>query len=314
MTQLLLDLPDVTALTPPTPDLRDYEIILVNSSGGKDSQASFELTMRAARAARVADRVVCVHADLGEMEWSGVAALAAEHAEHYRVPFIKVRRNGPDFLAAIAARGMFPDSRNRYCTSDFKRSPIRRVMTALTADARSRSGRDQVRLLNVLGLRAQESPARRRLAAFAHDGSPTCPCVPCRRKAAARAELKARKEKIPAGLTGGYGASNGRRHVDTWLPVHHVSTDGIWELIAEAGTRPHPAYGWGLPRLSCSFCVLASRSALVLSAQLRPDLAARIATLETTIGHRFQHKLSMAEVIALAERQPRVEMVEDWAA
>ena len=297
MTQLLLDLPEVTALAAPTPDLRDYEIILVNSSGGKDSQGAFELTMRAARAAKVADRVVCVHADLGEMEWSGVAELAAEHAEHYRVPFIKVRRNGPDLLDAIAARGMFPDARNRYCTSDFKRSPIRKVMTALTADARQRYRRDQVRLLNVMGLRAQESPARRRLAAFAHDGSPTCPCVPCRHKVAASAELKARKEKIPADLKVGHGASNGRRHVDTWLPVHHLSTDQIWELIAEARTRPHPAYAWGLPRLSCSCCVLASRSALVLSAQLRPDLAARIARLETKIGHRFQHRLSMAEVI-----------------
>ncbi|WP_043736002.1 phosphoadenosine phosphosulfate reductase family protein [Nocardia asiatica] len=313
MTQLLLDLPEFTTLTAPAPDLRKYHGIIFNGSAGKDSQAALEITMRAARAAGVADRVYYVHADLGEMEWSGVPQLAKEHADYYRIPFITARATGLDLLGRIAKRRMFPDAGNRYCTSDMKRGPIRTVHTAVAREMRKRFGVAQAQLLNVMGMRAQESPARRRLVPFSHDGSANCPCVSCRHKVAAAAPYIARKQPVPDHLKVGYGSSNTVRNVDTWLPVHHLVTDQVWELIAEAGTRPHPAYSWGLPRLSCSFCVLASKSALILSAQLRPDLAARIARLETQIGHRFQHKRSMADIIAAAERQNgRIEQIEDW--
>ncbi|WP_067665551.1 hypothetical protein [Nocardia miyunensis] len=100
------------------PDLASYHIIIVSSSAGKDSQGALEITMRAARAAGVADRVVCVHADMGIMEWSGVKELAAEHAAHYRVPFILARRNGPNLLEHIESRGRFPSSSARFCTVD----------------------------------------------------------------------------------------------------------------------------------------------------------------------------------------------------
>jgi hypothetical protein len=48
-------------------------------------------------------------------------------------------------------------------TSDFKRGPIRRVITALVAESRAAglTGR-QVRVLNIMGHRAEESPQRRR--------------------------------------------------------------------------------------------------------------------------------------------------------
>ena len=60
------------------PDLCCYDIILVNSSAGKDSQASLDVVVAAARQAEVLDRVVVVHADLGEAETSLVdRALAA---------------------------------------------------------------------------------------------------------------------------------------------------------------------------------------------------------------------------------------------
>lgn len=48
-----------------TPDLRSYDVLLVNSSGGKDSQAMLDHVVRLAREAGVADRIVVVHCDLG---------------------------------------------------------------------------------------------------------------------------------------------------------------------------------------------------------------------------------------------------------
>ena len=65
----------------PTPDLTTYDLILVNTSAGKDSQASMDVVFHAAREAGVANRLVAVHADLGErIEWPGTKELAAEHA------------------------------------------------------------------------------------------------------------------------------------------------------------------------------------------------------------------------------------------
>jgi 3'-phosphoadenosine 5'-phosphosulfate sulfotransferase (PAPS reductase)/FAD synthetase len=74
------------------PRLTDCDIILVNSSAGKDSQATLDLVAGAAREAGVLDRLVVAHTDLGDAEWDGVPQLAAEHAAHYGLRFEIARR------------------------------------------------------------------------------------------------------------------------------------------------------------------------------------------------------------------------------
>ena len=78
-----------------TPRLTDYDIILVNYSAGKDSQANLDVVAGAARKAGVLDRLVVAHADLGDAEWDGVPELAAEHAAHYGLRF-EIARRGHD--------------------------------------------------------------------------------------------------------------------------------------------------------------------------------------------------------------------------
>ncbi|MBF6216118.1 phosphoadenosine phosphosulfate reductase family protein [Nocardia puris] len=263
--------PAPAATVTPAPDLADYDVCLVNSSAGKDSQAMLDVVVAAARAAGVLDRVVVVHADLGEAEWPGTAELAAEHAAHYGLRFeiVARRRDGrvETILERVAARGMFPDAARRWCTSDHKRGPVRTLMTRLAAEQRAAGLVERpVRLLNVLGLRAAESSARRSRLPYAVDRP----------------------------------ASNGRRHVDTWLPIHTWSTAEVWQRIQRAGTRPHPAYAVGMSRLSCRFCVLASRADLICSARHNPDLAAAYAAVEQHTGHRFRQDLSMGEILAAA--------------
>lgn len=275
---LWVDEPCIT----PGPDLTDYDIILVNSSAGKDSQATLDVAVEAARSAGVLNRLVVVHADLGESEWPGARELAAEHAGHYGLRFEVVARrtaNGTvdTILDRVAQRGMWPDARRRWCTSDSKRGPVRTLMTRLVAELRDSEavvGRP-VRLLNVLGMRAQESCDRRNAVPFRHDRP----------------------------------ASNGRRHVDEWRPIHSWTVEQVWARIAQAGTRPHPAYAAGMSRLSCRFCVLASRADLVCSARLNPEFADRHAAVERQTGHRFRNDLSMAEIVAEARRQPAAEPV-----
>ena len=278
------DTAPATVTAGPTPNLTDYDVILVNSSAGKDSQASLDVVVEQACAAGVVERVVVVHADLGDAEWDGVPELAAEHAAHYGLRFELTGRTASDghtetILERVAARGMWPDAARRGCTSDHKRGPIRTVMTKLVAELRD-SGTvtsRPVRLLNVMGLRAEESTARARRTAYTANPS----------------------------------ASNGRRHVDDWYPIHHYTVVDVWDRITAAGTRPHPAYAAGMSRLSCRFCVLASRADLVCSARLNPALADRYAAVEAAAGHKFRADLAMADIIAEARgQQPQLALLD----
>lgn len=260
-----------------TPRLSDYDVVLVNSSAGKDSQAMLDLLVEMADAEGVRDRLVVVHADLGRVEWAGTRELAEEQADHYGLRFEVVSRPQGDLLAQIEARGMFPSSTARYCTSDQKTGQVAKVLTKLTAE-RSGLGRP-VRILNCLGLRAQESPARAKKVAFSPDAR----------------------------------ATNGKRSVDRWLPIHSWTEAEVWARISASGVRHHPAYDLGMPRLSCCFCILASKSALVLAAKLNPGLAEEYRAVEVRIGHRFRNDLSMADIISAAAVTDAV-TVDSWTA
>jgi 3'-phosphoadenosine 5'-phosphosulfate sulfotransferase (PAPS reductase)/FAD synthetase len=262
----------------PAPDLADYDLVLVSSSGGKDSQATLDVVVEHADRAGVRDRLAVFHAELGRVEWDGVRDLAAEHAAHYGLRFIAIARPQGDLLDQVRKRGMWPDAARRYCTSDHKRAQGRKAMTRLVREL----GLDRpAKVLHCLGFRAEESPARRKMPTLSYDA--------------------------PA-------SGKGRvRQVWEWLPIHDWALADVWARIRQAGTRHHWAYDAGMPRLSCSFCVLASRSALVRAAQLRPELAAEYVEIERDIGHRFRADMSIAEIVAQAERE-HVTTVEGWTA
>ncbi|HVT77891.1 MAG TPA: phosphoadenosine phosphosulfate reductase family protein [Acidimicrobiales bacterium] len=259
-------------------DLTSYDVVLVNSSAGKDSQAMLDYIAELAHAAGVADRVVVFHADLGRVEWDGTAELAQEHAAHYGFRFIKLAKARLDLLERVEERGSWPDAARRWCTSDFKRAVSYRVLTQLAAERRDAGHTGPIRVLNCMGLRAEESPARAKKLAFRHDPN----------------------------------ASNGRRHVDEWLPILHWTVGDVWARIAAAGTRAHEAYALGMPRLSCSFCVLSSKNALIRAAQLRPNLAAEYAAVEARIGHKFRQNLSMADIIEAAKTADATAPIDGW--
>jgi len=274
----------------PVPDLASYDILLASISGGKDSQTMLRALVQAADAAGARDRIVAVFCDLGdEDEWPGTRELAVYHAAHYGVRFEIMYRqveNGDGskrhqgLSEYIEVRGKWPTATQRYCTSDTKRAPIYRLMTRLAAEQRAAGAAGQVRILNPIGMRAGESPRRALMAPFFHDQR----------------------------------ASNGRRRVDVWLPIHSWTTAEVWADIRRSGVRYHPVYDKGMPRLSCRFCVLASRSALIRAAQLDPEGARRRAAMEERMGHTFQNGRSMADIIKQAEAASAIAVVDDWSA
>lgn len=257
-----------------SPDLGSYDIILINTSGGKDSQAMMDEVYRLAVEVGVTDRLIAVHADLGRVEWEGTKALAAKQAEQYGIRFEVVQRDGDlldqiiDRRISLDAKGKtsapaWPSSAARFCTSDQKTSQVTKLITALVRES-GITGR-QVRVLNCLGIRAQESPARAKKVAFGQD---------C--------------------------ATNGKRQVDRWLPIFDWTEDEVWGRIKESGVSYHPAYDLGMSRLSCVFCVFASKRDLTIAAKHNPELAREYAEVEIQVRSTFRADLSMTDIIAAA--------------
>lgn len=288
---------------PAQPDLTTADVILVNSSAGKDSQAMLDHVAGLAQDAGVLDRITVLHCDLGDVEWPGTRELAERQAALYGLRFEVRRREQGELLEQIAQRKVsllaradeaeavgdlveaarlrnvpaWPSSSARYCTSDQKRAPARKLITELVGDL---SLDRPANVLNCLGLRAAESYARAKRPVLVVD---------------------------PA-------ATSGRRTVTTWHPIHDWSDREVWQRIADSGVPYHPAYDSGMTRLSCSFCVLASRDDLVTAARLRPAKAAEYLALEQRVGHKFKADLSMAQIVAEAERLGPLPMLSDGSA
>ena len=193
------------------------------------------------------EQLLVVHAPLGEVEWPGTI----EHIEvtiPRGVPLILAPvASGKSLLEGIEERGRFPDAARRYCTAGWKRGPIERELRRYLK-AHPRFGG---RIVSAMGMRAEESPAR------------------------AKRDPWRRNDR---------NSRAGRQWFD-WLPIHGLSSAEVFAVIAEASQSPHWAYAAGMSRLSCSFCILASRADLTRAAELRPALYRRYADLERRIGH-----------------------------
>lgn len=246
------------------PDLHSYHLVVANSSGGKDSQTMLrQLVGIAVRQGYDHRRIVVVHANLGEAEWPGTQEITERQALAYGLRFIATKRRIGTLLEHIEARGMWPSPTNRYCTSDHKRDQISRVITQLHRE----SGQRTFRVLNCMGLRAQESPAR------------------------AKKPVMERNARV----------STRTRTVDNWLPIHDWTEEQVWASIRASGVAHHYAYDLGMPRLSCVFCIFAPRPALVLAGKHNPDLLKRYVQLERRMGHTFRVDLTMADVKAAVD-------------
>ena len=256
--QLRLDHPD---FQPPVITLNDWHLLVLNSSGGKDSQTMINLVARLAREQGYSRaNIYVVHADLGRAEWPGTRELAQNQAEAHGFQFIAVQRPQGDLLTHIEQRGRWPAPRTRYCTSDHKRGQVDKVITRLHRELGPH--RQLFRVLNCLGMRAEESPARAQRP----------PLAPNQR------------------------LTTRRREVWEWLPIHHWTEAQVWEDIRASGVPHHRAYDLGMPRLSCVFCIYAPRPALVLAGRHNPELLEEYVALERRMGHTFRPDLSLASI------------------
>lgn len=252
-------------------DLTAYDLVLLNTSGGKDSSVMAWTVTKMAEAQGVKDRLVLGHATFRE-EWDGTIDVVKLQAEQLGLPYHVVTR-GEGLLDYVRRRKMWPSSQARYCTSDFKRAPIDKLITKLAPGIERR-----VRVLNVMGLRAEESPARAKKVAF---------------------KMNERR-------------TNGRRYVDDWLPIFKMKIGEVWETIKANALPQHNAYALGMPRLSCVYCVFAPKSALVLAGKHNLPLLREYVAVEKEIGHSFRENFKIAEVLEEVESGKDAGPVNDW--
>ena len=231
-------------------------LVVVNHSGGKDSQATYAVI----KALVPADQIVVVHADLGdEVEHLGVQDHIVNNIDHELHVAEPIWKDGTrkTLLDAIERRGLWPSAAQRYCTSDLKRGPCEKVIRRLLRE----SGRRDV--ISCFGFRSEESAAR---------------------------------AKRPTWSRVARNCTQSRDWYE-FSPIHDLTTDEVFEVIAQSGQEPHPVYAEGNTRLSCVFCVLASDNDLKVGARLRPELYARYVALEDAMGHTFRANASLRDIV-----------------
>ncbi|MFG1872103.1 phosphoadenosine phosphosulfate reductase domain-containing protein [Micromonospora arborensis] len=290
---------------PDTPRVRlaDFDLIIANDSGGKDGEVALGRVAWQADDEGVLDRLVVQYNRLGKrVSWPGTAEMgttaellvarygdrpgsegtARQHAEHYGLRFEVTEREHEldgDLLDQIERYGKFPSDNRRFCTSDWKRGPGKKLITRLVKELGVR-GRP-ARVLYVFGFRAQEST---------------------------------RRGKLPV-LRVNEQHSSRNREITEWLSVHHWTEDQVWSEIHRSRVPYCWPYDTGMRRLSCRFCVLAGGEDLSLAAALSPDVAQEYLTVEQrnvarglSDGDRrsrtFQAHRSMADIIAAAQHHP----------
>lgn len=236
-------------------------IFYISTSGGKDSQAMYiDLAGRIPHG-----QIVLVHADLGEVEWTGVIDHIEETTSHPLTVVKAIFADGTpkDLLAMVERRAStrpdsppWPSSAARYCTSDLKRGPIEKF---IRSDLKKRG---KALAVNCTGIRAEESHARAKKIPF--------------------------KKNTRLSVAG--------REVYDWMPIFNWSTKQVFQRIAAAGQTPHAAYAEN-ERLSCVFCIFGSANDLQHGAKHRPELYRKYIELEERTGYTMFHSKSLADLV-----------------
>lgn len=222
-------------------------LFFCSHSGGKDSQAMY-ITLRDVVPA---DRLIVIHADLGEMEWTGTF----EHVQKYVTHELYKVKSEKSFFDITRERGMFPSGKVRFCTDKLKTDEIMKLACSILRERGFTTG------VNCTGIRSEESPGRAGKPAFAlNDDFSTKP--------------RTKVTTMHHGLT-----------FYDWMPIKELMTEDVYRMILGAGEELHAAYTFGMSRLSCCFCIMGSRTDMKISAQHNSELLEKYRALEVELGH-----------------------------
>lgn len=287
--------PATVGLAPKTtPDLDDYDRIVVFQSGGKDSIACI---LHLLEQGVSPDRIELHHHDVDGregsalMDWPVTRSYCRAFAnalglklffswkvggferemlrqESRTAPIAwesidgSIRQAGGD-AGKLGTRRRFPqvaaDLRVRWCSSYLKVDVGARV---LTSEDRFRHGKT----LAVTGERAEESSARAKYCGYEPDRSDN--------RNGARVQ----------------------RWIDHWRPIHQWKEAEVWDILARHRINPHPAYWLGWGRTSCLSCIFGSANQWASVRHVAPEAFERVARYEEEFGCTIHRKLSVRQL------------------
>lgn len=241
--------------------------ICVGVSGGKDSACVAFAVLGFLDAVGHAGPRLLVHADLGSVEWADSLRVCSRLAERLKVQLQVVRREAGGMmerwrqrwddnvgryarLERVKIAKPWSDSNWRFCTSELKIFPSGNMLK------RRYPGRT---IVSVSGIRREESQQRAKTAV-----------------AKPQRALEAKTTR-----TSGYD----------WNPIVDWTREEVLEYLADLGFALHEGYTvYGMHRISCRFCVLASLHDLTASAACPENRASfrDMVALETVSTFSFQ--------------------------
>ncbi len=245
--------------------LSGHAPVYVGVSGGKDSQALAYRVQAYLEAIGHCGPRALIHSDLGRIEWRDSASVCERLAERLGWELVTVRRPAGDMVDRWQARWTANVERYRTLScvklimpwssaaQRFCTSELKTQVIARAIRARHPTGP----VVSAVGLRWEESAAR------AHQ--PVAKCD----KALSRAR--------------GIGL--------TWNAIIHWPRQDVLDYIAQCGGVLHEAYRiYGSSRVSCAFCVLASRGDLHAAARCDDNAAVyrELISLEVRSTFSFQ--------------------------
>jgi DNA sulfur modification protein DndC len=134
-------------------EVMEAEVIFVNHSGGKDSQAMLAYLHNMG----FKGKLVVVHSDLGEMEWEPMHDFINQNSFGYEVHVVKPEES---FFDLCRKYNRLPSGLARFCTSDLKTRPIGKWIHQYCEKHGIKKA------INAIGIRAEESPARAKKEPF----------------------------------------------------------------------------------------------------------------------------------------------------
>jgi 3'-phosphoadenosine 5'-phosphosulfate sulfotransferase (PAPS reductase)/FAD synthetase len=249
--------------------------VAIGVSGGKDSCALAIAVVTYLRAIGYTGPIVLIHADLGRVEWKDSLPTCERLAAALGVELIVVRRSQGDMMDRWLQRWRDNVARYaelecvkiilpwstpsmRFCTSELKTGVMCRALAARFP------GR---RIISCAGIRREESPDRAK--------------APITKE---QPDLK--KKKL---------ATSG---ID-WNPILEWTESDVYAYCAAQSFALHEGYTrYGMSRISCAYCIMASGDDLAASASCpdNADVYREMVDLEAISTFAFQGSRWLADV------------------
>lgn len=249
--------------------------VAISISGGKDSAAAAFRTTEHLDAVGHQGARILIHSHLGRVEWRQSLPSCERLAERLRLELVVVRREAGDLLDRWRVRWAnnvrrysdlccvklilpWSTASMRFCTSELKTSVIARDLVRRFP---------QQTILSVSGIRRQESSGRA--------SAPVAKVQP--------------KLHSASFQTGGLD----------WHPILEWTLSDALDYLRVKNFPLHEAYTrYGSSRVSCAFCVLASRGDLASAALCEDnhELYRELVRLETESTFSFQDSFWLADV------------------